>query len=571
MCVGFLGIQFAFALQNADVSRIFQTLGADLRANPDPLGGGAALRASSCSRSSATPPTTPGRASAGGGPTFSAARCSRRWRWSGCPTHPVLWMAAVMLWLMDASINISMEPFRAFVGDQLPESQRPLGFALQSFFIGVGAVLASLLPWALAKAGVANVAPAGQIPATVRIAFYVGAAVLFCAVLWTVVTTREYAPERLLSFGRRSLPAPLTDVSRAWRLGLAMLAAGGLGIVAIRRFCAGEGALPAGRRTARVRGAVRLAERDRQPRHGASGDGRPIRHAGADAPPRLGAVLLLVRAVRHVDLHHAHRDLGAVRQRDPQSAAYNTGANWVGVLFAAGNCFLIAGAVTIPLMVRLLGLRWSHLVNLAAGGLGSRFLRLGPQPRLAAALDGRGGLRLGLDPVAALHAAVGQPAGREDGRLHGHLQFLHRHPADAGGERARGTGACALRRPAGIRAGAGGREHAERAASAPCGSRSRVPRRDASPPEAGRPRRPERGRHGVRAASHPARVLRPPKPVPVCSPDAHRAHLVRQPVPQFPLSHRLPGNRRGAGGRSRWSGGCASMRPGPGAGRSLRS
>src|SRR6185437_12000180 len=133
-------------------------------------------------------------------------------------------------------INVSMEPFRAFVGDQLPEPQRPLGFALQSFFIGVGAVLASILPWTLARLGVANVAPAGQIPATVRIAFYVGAAVLFCAVLWTVATTREYAPERLLSFARKRLALPLTDVSGAWRLGLAMLVAGGLGIAAIRRF-----------------------------------------------------------------------------------------------------------------------------------------------------------------------------------------------------------------------------------------------------------------------------------------------------------------------------------------------
>ncbi|HXR90162.1 MAG TPA: MFS transporter, partial [Steroidobacteraceae bacterium] len=221
MCVGFLGIQFAFALQNADVSRIFQTLGANLREIPllwvaAPLSG--LIVQPIIGYASDHTWTRLGRRR----PYFLGGALLTTLALAWMPHSSMLWVAAVMLWLMDASINVSMEPFRAFVGDQLPEAQRPLGFALQSFFIGVGAVLASMLPWVLAKLGVPNVAPAGQIPATVRIAFHVGAAVLFCAVLWTVVTTREYAPERLLGFARRSLALPHTDASKAWRLGLVM-------------------------------------------------------------------------------------------------------------------------------------------------------------------------------------------------------------------------------------------------------------------------------------------------------------------------------------------------------------
>lgn len=369
MCVGFLGIQFAFALQNADVSRIFQTLGADLREIPilwvaAPLSG--LIVQPIIGYASDHTWTRLGRRR----PYFLGGALLTTLALAWMPNSSTLWVAAVMLWLMDASINVSMEPFRAFVGDQLPESQRPLGFALQSFFIGIGAVLASMLPWALAKLGVANVAPAGQIPTTVRIAFYVGAAVLFGAVSWTVVTTREYAPERLLSFARKRLILPLADVSRAWRLGLAMLAAGGLGTAAIWRFSLADelyllagglivfGTLFAWLSMTGSHGMVRQVMGDL---YGMPG---PMR--------RLAWVQFFSWFALFAMWIYTTPTVTSLQfgSSDPQSAAYNTGANWVGVLFAAGNCFLIIGAVVIPLMVRLLGLRWSHLVNLAAGGLG---------------------------------------------------------------------------------------------------------------------------------------------------------------------------------------------------------
>jgi maltose/moltooligosaccharide transporter len=112
------------------------------------------------------------------------------------PNSSALWMAAGLLWILDASINISMEPFRAFVADMLPERQRARGFAMQSFFIGAGAVIASALPFLFTN--VLHIHGAGgAIPGPIRVSFYAGAAVFLGAVLWTVSTTREYPPEDL--------------------------------------------------------------------------------------------------------------------------------------------------------------------------------------------------------------------------------------------------------------------------------------------------------------------------------------------------------------------------------------
>jgi maltose/moltooligosaccharide transporter len=117
------------------------------------------------------------------------------------PNSPALWFAASMLWIMDASINISMEPFRAFVGDMLPDEQRTIGFTMQSFFIGVGAFIASWLPYALAEwLDIPNTAPEGEIPKTVIYSFYLGGAVFLLAVLWTIFRTREYSPEEMRQF-----------------------------------------------------------------------------------------------------------------------------------------------------------------------------------------------------------------------------------------------------------------------------------------------------------------------------------------------------------------------------------
>ncbi|MCR9289359.1 MAG: MFS transporter [Bacteroidetes bacterium] len=200
MSFGFLGIQFGFALQNANVSRIFETLGANVEEIPilwiaAPLTG--LLVQPIVGYFSDRTWNKLGRRK----PYFLFGAIFASIALFYMPNAPALWIAAGMLWIMDASINVSMEPFRAFVGDNLPASQRTTGFAMQSFFIGIGAVVASLLPWIMTNwLGISNIAEEGVIPDSVKFSFYIGAVVFFLAVLWTVMKSKEYNPEELAAF-----------------------------------------------------------------------------------------------------------------------------------------------------------------------------------------------------------------------------------------------------------------------------------------------------------------------------------------------------------------------------------
>jgi maltose/moltooligosaccharide transporter len=119
------------------------------------------------------------------------------------PYSSTLWMAAGLLWILDASINISMEPFRAFIADMLPKEQITRGYTMQSFFIGLGAILASLLPWLLINvAGMEGTADGGTIPAFLKISFGLGALAFLLAVLWTVAKVKEYPPQDMEAFKR---------------------------------------------------------------------------------------------------------------------------------------------------------------------------------------------------------------------------------------------------------------------------------------------------------------------------------------------------------------------------------
>ena len=112
------------------------------------------------------------------------------------PNSPSLWVAAGMLWMMDGSINVTMQPFRAFIGDMLPDEQRTKGFAVQTFFIGISSVVASALPYLFTNwLHIANTAPEGQIPPSVKWSFYIGGVVFLAAVLWTILSVKEYSPE----------------------------------------------------------------------------------------------------------------------------------------------------------------------------------------------------------------------------------------------------------------------------------------------------------------------------------------------------------------------------------------
>jgi maltose/moltooligosaccharide transporter len=201
MSFGFFGIQFGFALQNANTSRIFSTLGA----NPDDLSlywlaapvTGLLVQPIIGYLSDNTWHPQWGRRR----PFFFIGAVLASLALFLMPNSSALWMAVVVLWMLDAAINVSMEPFRAFVGDKLGPSQQTAGFAMQTFFIGWGAVIASLLPTIFADyLGVSNIPVDGAIPDTVRYSFYAGGAIYMFAVMWTVLTAKELPPHDLEAF-----------------------------------------------------------------------------------------------------------------------------------------------------------------------------------------------------------------------------------------------------------------------------------------------------------------------------------------------------------------------------------
>jgi maltose/moltooligosaccharide transporter len=201
MSFGFLGIQFGWGLQMANMSAIYQFLGADEKDIPilwlaAPLTG--LIVQPIIGYYSDRTWTRLGRRR----PYFLVGALLASLALIAMPNSPSLWIAAGLLWILDASVNVSMEPFRAFVGDMLPKEQRKTGFAMQSVLIGLGAVLSSALPFVLVNGfGVSREATVDSpIPPAVKLAFYIGAAVFFAAVLVTIVTTREYPPEDLEAF-----------------------------------------------------------------------------------------------------------------------------------------------------------------------------------------------------------------------------------------------------------------------------------------------------------------------------------------------------------------------------------
>ncbi len=204
MSFGFLGIQFGWGLQMANMSAIYEYLGAKPEEIPilwlaAPLTGLIVQPIIGSMSDRTWGPLGRRR------PYFLVGAILSSVALVLMPNSSALWMAAGLLWILDASINISMEPFRAFVADLLPEKQRTSGFAMQSLFIGLGAVVASALPWMMTNLfGVAAGGEGGQaIPLAVKLSFYVGAGAFFLAVMWTILTTREYPPEDMEAFRAR--------------------------------------------------------------------------------------------------------------------------------------------------------------------------------------------------------------------------------------------------------------------------------------------------------------------------------------------------------------------------------
>lgn len=387
MSFGFLGIQFGFALQNANVSRIFETLGAEIDAIPilwiaAPVTG--LIIQPIIGHMSDNTWGRLGRRR----PFFLVGAILASLALIVMPNSPILWVAAGMLWILDASINVSMEPFRAFVGDMLPSEQRTKGFAMQSFFIGTGAVVASALPYILTEwFGIANTAPEGQIPPSVRWSFYLGAAVFFLAVLWTVVRTKEYSPDQLKAFeeaeqaevkektGEEAIvkhvehPAKyFINNSILWIVAGVILSiivwyfkfdaelyilTGGILVFGLIQVFSGVLINSGKRNTGWVEVVNDLFNM-----------------------PKTMAQLAVVQFFSWFALFSMWiYTTAAVTKHiygttDTASALFNEGANWVGICFATYNGFAAVVAFLLPVMAKYTSRKTTHAISLVAGGLG---------------------------------------------------------------------------------------------------------------------------------------------------------------------------------------------------------
>jgi maltose/moltooligosaccharide transporter len=392
MSFGYVGIQFGFALQNANVSRIFETLGAKV----DDI---AVLWIAAPVSGLMIQPIVGhlsdktwnglGRRK----PYFLLGAILASLSLLVMPNSPGLWFAAGMLWIMDASINVTMEPFRAFVGDMLPDEQRTTGFAVQTCFIGASSVIASLLPYIFARwLHLANTAPAGHIPPTVRWSFYLGGLVYLLAVLRTILTVKEYSPSEqddfngvaedvhggdgsaiTLNIGRYISEGSALIVvgsvfaylvrSQRWDKALYILSFGIAGygafqLLAVLRYSLGK-----------VDGLVEIIyDLKNMPR-------TMTQLALVTVLTWFALFSMFIYANSAVTTYH----FGST---DTRSIAYNDGANWVGVLMAVYNGVAALVAPFLPYLARKVGRVGTHVICLIIGGLGLISIYLFRDPKL---------------------------------------------------------------------------------------------------------------------------------------------------------------------------------------------
>lgn len=232
------------------------------------------------------------------------------------PNASALWMAVITLWLMDASINISMEPFRAFVGDMLPNEQRTGGFAMQSFFIGTGAVIASALPYIFTNwFGLANTAPEGMIPDAVKWSFYVGGFAYFSAVMWTVLKTQEYPPDDIEALKAENAGVGIWDGLRESFLGIFKM---------------------------------------------------PLTMVQLSLVQFFSWFALFAMWIYTTSAVTSH----IYGSTDTTSEIYNQGADWVGICFAVYNGIAAVVAFLLPVVAKRTSRRVTHMLALFCGGLG---------------------------------------------------------------------------------------------------------------------------------------------------------------------------------------------------------
>ncbi len=315
MSFGFFGIQFGWALQMANMSAIYEVLGADAHQIPilwlaAPLTG--MLVQPVIGHMSDRTWNRLGRRR----PYFLVGAILASLALLVMPSAGSVLVAAALLWVLDASVNVSMEPFRAFVADLLPEEDRTRGFTMQALFIGLGAVVASVMPWFLGDVlGMGGATAKGEIPVPVRVSFYVGAFAFLAAVLWTVLTTKEHPPEDMEAFRRM----------KAERRGL---------LAAVRDVVADARAMP-------------LAMR---------------RLAWVQVFTWLGLFCMWL----YFGVAVARNVFGGA----PGTRAYEEGVAWGGICFAVYSAVCFAFSLVLPAIAERLGNRATHAICLVAGALG---------------------------------------------------------------------------------------------------------------------------------------------------------------------------------------------------------
>lgn len=316
MSFGFFGIQFGWGLQMANTSAIFEYLGANAHQIPilwlaAPLTGLVVQPIIGNLSDNTWGPLGRRRPYFLVGAIFSSVALVLM------PNSPSLWVAAGSLWLLDTCANISMEPFRAFVGDLLPPHQRTQGFAMQSLFIGLGSVTASALPWVLNHwLGIVADPNIREVPLTVKVSFYIGAIAFLGTVLWTVFSTEERPPKNMAAFQKQQerrlgIGATLREITVAWR---------------------------------------DMPKTMRQ-------------LAWVQGFSWLGMYCMFLYFPPAV----AHHIFGAVNE---SSALYAEGVEWAGLCIAVYNAVCFAVSLLLPLFTKRLSRRVTHGICLMLGGLG---------------------------------------------------------------------------------------------------------------------------------------------------------------------------------------------------------
>ena len=325
LSMGFLGIQFGYALQNANASRILQTFGADIEQLSwfwlaAPITG--MIIQPIIGHYSDHTWTKLGRRR----PFFLAGALLAAIALILMPNAgvfagvlPAMFVGAGFLMIMDASFNVAMEPFRALVADMLPADQSTLGFSIQTFLIGIGAVIGSWLPYVLGNwMGISKVATNGGIPDNVVFSFYIGAAVMIVTILWTVISTKEYSPEELANFnaGNENIVEEKSKFSDIFKDILAMP------------------------KTMRQLGLVQFF-------------------------PWIALFGMWVFTTPALAQH-----IYGLPVSDTKSPLYQEAGNWVGILFGVYNGVAMFYALLLPAIAHKIGRKLTHSISLLAGAIG---------------------------------------------------------------------------------------------------------------------------------------------------------------------------------------------------------